>query len=135
MIAVEDEAGAEGHVSGAEDEARVVGEEVQCAFAEHCFETRDHCVRGVRPAEPVPREEQLLRQGTRSKVCAREGQDWACDVACEVEVSILGFRLSFGDGPLRAGEAAAGEREACPWGTEATVSKSGLLAMTSSKRR
>ena len=27
-IAVEDEAGAEGHVGGAEDEARVVGEEV-----------------------------------------------------------------------------------------------------------
>jgi|CXWL01.1.fsa_nt_gi hypothetical protein len=33
-LAVEDEAGAEGHVGGAEDEARVVGEEVQRPFAE-----------------------------------------------------------------------------------------------------
>ena len=33
-----------------------------------------------------------------------------------------------GCGPLR-------EREACPWGTEVTVSKSGRVAMPSSKRR
>jgi hypothetical protein len=60
----------------------------------------------------------------------------AGDVAGEVEGAVLaGGGLRFGDGPLCGGDAAAGEREACPWGTEVTVSKSGRVAMPSSKRR